>query len=498
MTALQGGPAVPHAALVSAVAVAYFVVVAAIAAWAARRTRSAEDFFVAGRRLGLWPMAIAAMAATISGFSFIGGPGLLYRVGLGAVHIVLPLSVTASMSAWVLARRMRALADLRGVVTVPEAIGVRYSSPAAQGLAAVAIVIAVIGYMATNVLALGVVVDGVFGSGLAWGIGIGACITLAYSASGGILAGVYADLFQGGVMAAASVLVFAYVLVAGSAIGGITPAILAVEPAFLGPWGTLTPLAALSFFFVFSIGTLGQPHVIHKFYMIRDPRRLRWFPVIMTAAMVLTQLLFIGVGLVVKALVVRGQLPAPARPDDVTPAFLLGYTPLLLAALVLAGVAAAIMSSVNSFLSVGAAAITRDIPAALGRRVRDELRWGRLSTLGLGLAAALVAARSDTLVAFLGIFGWGVFASAIVPSLAIGLNWTGATREGAIASILSGLAVSLVLETLGWFRAVPLPSGVSPAALALVTSLLVFLAVSRLTSGRGRALDPEIRALIEA
>lgn len=495
----QLSSAVPHTALISGVAAAYFVVVAAIAVWASRRTRSAADFFVAGRSLGLWPMAIASMAATISGFSFIGGPGLLYRTGLGAVHIVLPLSVTASMSAWVLAQRMRALAELRGVLTVPEAIGARYRSPAAQGLAAVAIVVAVVGYMATNVLALGVVVDGIFGSGLLWGIAVGAGITLAYSASGGILAGVYADVFQGAVMAVASVLVFVYVLAAGDAIGGIAPAILAAEPHFLGPWGTLTPLAALSFFLVFSLGTLGQPHVIHKFYMIRDPRQLRWFPAIMTGAMVLTQLLFIGVGLAVKALVAAERLPAPADANTVTPLFLLNYTPLLLSALVFSGVAAAIMSTVNSFLSVGAAALTRDLPAALGRRATDELRWGRLSTLAIGLAAALVAAKSDTLVAFLGIFGWGVFASAIVPSLAIGLNWTGATREGAIASIASGLMVSLVLEILGWFQWYRLPAGASAAALSLVTSLLVFLAVSRLTAGRpGSAPDPDIRALIEA
>ena len=57
------------------VAVLYFVVVAAIAIWAARRTRTAEDFFVAGKGIGVWTMTLAAMAATLSGFIFIGGPG---------------------------------------------------------------------------------------------------------------------------------------------------------------------------------------------------------------------------------------------------------------------------------------------------------------------------------------------------------------------------------------------------------------------------------------
>ena len=49
-------------------------------------------------------------------------------------------------------------------------------------------------------------------------------------------------------------------------------------------------------------------------------------------------------------------------------------------------------------------------------------------------------AAAIALVAFLGIFGWGLFASTLVPALAVGLNWKGATREGAIASISLGLA----------------------------------------------------------
>jgi Na+/proline symporter len=490
----------PATPLIAAIALAYFAVVGAIGLWASRRTHSTTDFYVAGRRLGPWTMAIASMAATISGFSFIGGPGLIYRIGLGAVYIVLPLSVTASMSAWVLATRLRALAERRGVYTIPDAIGARYRSPAAQGLAATAIIIGVIGYLATQGLALGFVVDGIFGTGLAVGIWIGILVTLGYSATGGILAGVYADLFQGGIMAFVSVMVFAYVLDAGQGLDGISRSILAADPAFLAPWGTLTPLAALSFFFVFSIGTLGQPHVVHKFYMIRDARRLRWYPVIMTAAMVLAQLLFIGVGLVVKALVARGELPplAPDRSDDATPAFLLGFTPPLLAALAFSGVAAAIMSTVNSFLSVGAAAITHDLPLAFGRRVSNELRWGRFATVLLAVIAALVATMSNTLVAFLGIFGFGLFASTIVPALALGLNWAGATRAGAIASIAAGLIVTLGLETLAYFRVFRFPAGVTATALALVTSLLVFGAVSWATRHRAdENLDDDIRAIID-
>lgn len=481
-----------------AVAVAYFCIVAAIGVWATRRTKTANDFFVAGQGIGLVALALAAMSATVSGFAFIGGPGLVYASGFGAVFLVLPSALTNTMGAWVLAKRLRLLGEVRGLMTIPDAIGARFRSPAAQGLAGVSILIAVTGYMATNVLALGLVVDAIFRTGLAWGIWIGMLVTLAYSVAGGILAGVYTDVFQGALMAIASALVFVFALDAGGGLGAMSRAISSADALFLEPWGHMSPLAALSLFFVFGMGALAQPHVAHKFYMIRDPRRLKWYPLLMTIALLMSMLLYFGVGVAVKALVSTGRMAPLGRPDEATPAFLLQFTPTLLAALVFSGVAAAIMSTVNSFMNIGAAAVTHDLPVALGRRVGNELLVGRIATVVISVAAALIAQLSGKLVAFLGIFGWGLFASTLVPALAIGLNWQGATRAGAIASIATGLVLTLTLESLAFFGVYSFPTGVTISGATLVLSCLVFFGVSWL--GRDTAagtLDPDVRLVME-
>ena len=491
-------PAAPrHPAIIGA-AIVYFLVVAAIGVWASRRTHSASDYFVAGRGIGIVTLAVAAMASTLSGFAFIGGPGLVYTAGTGAVFIVLSASITNTMGAWVLARRMRLLGEVRGLITVPDAIGARFRSPVAQGLSAAAILVAVVGYMAANFLALGLVIDAMFGTGLSLGIWLAMLATLSYTAFGGILAGVYTDLFEGLVKAVASVAVFYFVLQAGGGLDGISRAIMAVDDRFLGPWGTMPPLAALSLFFVFGLGALGQPHVAHKFYMLRDPRRLKWYPLLMSAAMGLTLLLYVGVGLVMKAKVASGALPPLVRPDDATPAFVLGFTPSVIAGLVFAGVIAAGMSTVNSFMNIGAAAVTHDLPRAFGRRVGNELRWGRAWTVALSVAAVLLAQLPGALVAFLGIFGFGLFAATLVPSLAIGLNWKGATREGAVASVATGLVLTLTLETLAFLKMFSLPAGVTVSGLALVVSLLVFFGVSRITRLRAaEQLDDDVRMVME-
>ena len=495
---LQSAPLPPlRAPAVLLVAALYAVVTAVIGIWASRRTRSAGDFFAAGRRLGPVALGLAAMASTLSGFTFIGGPGLFYSVGLGALLIFLPASISNCLSAWLLAKRLRLLGEARGLLTIPDAIGARYRSPVAQGLAAASILIAIVGYLATNLLALGLLIDALFGTGRAMGIWIGTAAVLAYSVAGGILAGVYTDVFQGGVMAAASSLVFLAALRVGGGLDSMSATIMAQEPGFLSPWGSLGPLAALSLFFVFGVGVLGQPHVLHKFYMVKDPLRLRWYPLVMTCAMLVTLLLLFGVGLAVKAQVLRGALPPLAHPDDATPRFLLRFASPVLAGILFAGVAAAIMSTVNSFLNVAAAALVHDLPKAFRLSGGDELYRGRMATLGIGIAGALVAQLSGTLVAFLGIFGWGLFAATLVPALAIGLNWTGGTRAGAIASIGVGLGVTLAGETLAFFGVFTFPRGVTVSGLALVLALLTYLVVSRATGRAAAPLDEDVRLVME-
>lgn len=484
--------------LVVAVAVVYFLGVAAIGAWALGRTRTADDFFIAGKGVGLVALSVAAMSATLSGFAFIGGPGLVYSVGLGAMYIVLPAGFTSALVAWVVAKRLRLLGEVRGLITVPDAVGVRYGSPWAQGLSGVSVLVAVVGYTATNFLALGLVIDAIFGWGLAPSIWLGAGIVLAYTVAGGMIAGVYTDVLQGALMAVASVLVFVYCLQAGGGLSGISASILAADPEFLSPWGKLTPLGALSFFFVFGLGSAGQPQVLHKFYMLDDPRRLKWYPVLMTGALLLAILLWFGIGVAVRALAADGALAPLRNPDLATPVFLLRFTPLLLAAVVFSGVAAAIMSTVNAFVNIGAAVVTHDLPVALGRRLDDELTWGRAATLLITVSAALIAQISESLVAFLGIFGWGLFAAVLVPTLGIGLNWKGATRAGAISSIAAGLGLTLVFECLAFFGVYSFPEGITVSGIVLVISILVFVVVSWVTgAGSGREIPDDVRLVMD-
>jgi Na+/proline symporter len=478
-------PSVGGATTVATMA-GYFVVLAAISVWAARRTKTSDDFFVAGRRMGTVVLGIAAMATTLTGFTFIAGPGLFYSVGATALFIVLPASLTNTLGAWTLARPLHRLGRDHGVITIPGAIGVRYDSRAAQGWAAAGILVAVVGYIATNFLALGYVLDAVFGTGLTAGVWIGAAVMFAYTAAGGMLAGMYADVFQGIVKAVASVAACVLAIKAGGGLGEISATIMAKDPEYLAPFGKAGALSALSYFFVFGIGSLAQPHVAHKYLMARDLREFRWYPMVMTGGMTLALLIYLTVGLAVKAMVVRGDIPALDNQEAAMSIFLEKVVPPALAGLVFAGITSAIMSAVNAFLSVGSAAIMHDLPKALGRSSGNELKSGRWATVGLAVAAALVAQLPGAQVVFLGVFAYGLFASTLIPALAIGLNWKRGTRSAAVASIIVGLVVTLVGETLKFAGAYSLPAGVPWSGVALVLSLVVYITMSVLGGSPAR------------
>ncbi len=492
--------------LVVAAVLAYLAISMAIGVWSLRRTKSSRDFWIAGQGLGVVVTGIATMAAAFSGFVFVGGPGLTYRIGLSSLFINVSIGFTAALLGWALAKRLRLLAEVRDVYTVPDAILCRYRSRTASGAAAVAVLIGSVGYLGAQLLALGTVLAAALGLEN-WGLAVllGTAVLLFYSTAGGMVAGIWTDVFQGALMLLGAVGVFLYAMKAGGGLSEITRSISQSESfgrQFLEPFGSTPVLTPLCFFFVFGIGVLGQPHMLHKFFMLKDPRRLKWLPLVLGGSQIVCLLIWLGLGLAVPALVAQGKMPPLQNPDDAAPLFLLNFTPELLAGLAVAAILSAIMSTADSFTNLGAAALVRDLPKALGRTVEKELLWGRIATVGVTMAAAVTAYLYDDLIALLGTFSFGTFGAALAPALAVGLNWKRVTAKAATASIVTGTAVNLVLEFLGrqtYFPSLPkppLPPGVLPTAVSLAASFAVLLLVTWWT--REETLDEDVEAVMEA
>lgn len=463
---------------------------------ALRRTRTAADFFVAGRRLGAFRAGLAVAATAFSGFVFLGGPGLTGQIGFGSLFIVVPAGFTAALLCRTVGRRLVLAAEASGALTLPEVLAFRFEGQRgarlAAGLGAAAILIGSVLYLGVQFSALALAGQFAFpGASLAATLALGAGIVFAYSLAGGMTASVNTDVLQGIVMAVAAVLAFGWALAAVSGPSGLAAAVAGTGPHRLDPLGVLGPAQGFGLLFLFSVGTIGQPHMLHKFLMLKSPEALRYLPAIIGGAQGLSLLVWFGLGAAVLAFGADGTLGPLAHPDEAALAVVsLPAAPALLRGLVVAAALAAIMSTSDAFLNLGAAALVRDLPRALRRRPpggdadtdrasdRTGLRAARAGSAAVAAAGLVVAAlhlSGGGLIAFLGTLGFGAFAAALAPALLLGLTWERATAAAAAISVAAGLLTLFALELL-------LPeTGPPPAALAMAVGFAALAVVSLLS-----------------
>jgi len=478
--------------------VVYMIFCVLTGLWAMRRTHNTSDFFIAGRGLGPIVVALALFSSTLSGFGFVGGPGLVYSVGVTSFWMVVISSTGYAVGFFLVAKRIRMIAELRDCISLPDVVAARYGSQSVRFLIAITIVLGVMGYLATQILAMAVVMQAILAGtdtfaevGLVTCVVISSAVLIFYCVTGGIIASVYTDVVQGAIMIIAGALIlFTAMSVFDGGMQEASSIILADDAEAIMPYGAAGIMASLGWFFVFGLGLAGQPHIITKMMMNKNMSDNRTILPMSLFGYAMAALLWISIGIIMRAAVIDGVVDPLALPDDAASTFLTIFANPLLAGVVFAGLFAAIMSTSDAFLNIGTAAIIHDIPRAIGgRSVRNELFWARVVTVLLAIVAASFALyshfRDATLVAILGAFGWGTFAASIFPVVAVGLNWKGATVPGAITAIIAALLINFVTQLGGY----TLPYGISGQLIAFASSMVLFIGVSMLTKKPELASD---------
>ena len=480
----------------------YVAMCIGVGIWALRRTKSSRDFFMAGRNLGMLVTGVALFSSMMSGFGFVGGPGLVYLMGMSTVWMITTIAIGWAVTDFLVAKRLRVFAGVFDTISLPDAVAARYGSETSRLLTSVALLLGVMGYLATQILAMAIVLQTILQNaigeiGLVTCAAIGCAVLVFYSVTGGIIASVYTDIVQGTVMVVAGVLIFFTALSVFEGGGSAaTTAIMNDDPEAIGTWGTLGMMGCLSWFFMFTVGSAGQPHIVTKGMMIRRLQDYQFIPLISVFGYTMTALLWVGIGLVMRALVLQGAHPELATADAAAPEFLQHYAHPILAGLVFAALFAAIMSTADAFLNIGAAAVVHDIPRAILRRpLANELFWARVGTVVIAVVALLFAMYSyyenARFVALLGAFGWGTFGAALVPTVAIGFNWKRATSFAANIAIVSSLLVNFGIEVFD----VRIPHNIHGGTLSLLVSLLLFFGIS--FASTPPKLDPDVEAAMD-
>ena len=191
--------------VVATIVIGYFIVSFIIGIVCVRKIKTSEHYFGATRLFGPFVMGIASCAAIMSGFGFIGGPGMVYKLGATSLWITLTAPFGFAFGFWMLGKRLRLMAEVKSIGSLPDIVYYRYKSNAARALLALSLLLGVVAYLGTQVLSGGIVVAGLLGVSLEVGIHLAFGVVLAYTAIGGMVASILTDFFQGLIMVIAGV-----------------------------------------------------------------------------------------------------------------------------------------------------------------------------------------------------------------------------------------------------------------------------------------------------
>lgn len=458
----------------------YLLVVAVIGWRVSRRAPDAEDLFLAGRSLGWGVVGLSLFASNISSTTLIGLPGAAWQHGISVANYEWMAGLVLIFSAFfILPRLLRAR-----VTTIPEWLEQRFDARLRKYLSGVSVLLSVVLDTAGSLYA-GALVLMLFIPGLDLAMTCAAMAVFAgvYTAAGGLRAVVYTDVLQTVVLLVGSALLCGLVLaefdfswsqISGALSEDRLSLIRPLDDPTL-PWlGTLIGLPVLGFYY----WTMNQ-YVSQRLLAARD------IPTATKGALLAAALKLLPLFL----MVLPGALAAVLftdleRADTVFPRLIAEYAPVGVAGLILAGLIAAIMSSVDSALNSASTLITVDFvqPRRPGLTPAGMARLGRGITLGLMVFAAIWAPMIDR---FPGLFdylqqGFAYVTPPLVAVFLLGRFWPALGASAALRAVLSGHAVSAV-----WF--VLTQAGVLGLHFSIVAGLLLLITLAAAVAWQWRA-----------
>ena len=416
--------------------ICYLVIVATIGLYALRRTNNANDYVIGGRTLSAPVAALSAGASDMSGWLLLGLPGAVFASGLGEAWIVVGLVCGAYANWHLVARRLRTFSERLNAVTLPQFFSRRVAAktrwPALVATLLVLFFFAI--YTAAGFVAGAKLFESTLGLDYAVALWTGVAVVLLYTALGGFLAVSWTDFFQALLMLTALVTVAALAFWADPHTG----AAIAANDSAAATMGVLAIVSALAW----GLGYFGQPHVLARFMAIDDPRsvprarrvNLVWMTIASAAAVA------VGVG---------GNAYYGGTLADAETVFIDLSMELLspwLAGIIVAGILAAVMSTVDSQLLVASTALIEDVVRPAAKTLDDGTRLlaSRATVAGMAVVAGLIATQPESQVLALVAYAWAGLGASFGPAVLACLFWRRVTETGLAAGMLTGGTVTVV------------------------------------------------------
>lgn len=440
------------------------------------RSQSLEDFYLAGRSLGGFVLALTLVTTFASASSFIGGPGIASRLGLSWVYLALIQVPTAWVTLGVLGKRFAIVARRTQCLTITSFLEGRYQSKGVARCASLALMIFFLAAMTAQFVGGARLFQAVTGLNYQLCLFLFTGTVALYTCFGGARAVALTDTLQGFVMMTGTALLLFAVARGSGGFGAAFAALEAKDPALVsvhGPGGAVSWPQLVSFWALVCFAVVGLPHTAGRCLSYNTSRAMHRAMVVSTPVMT-----FILLGMTLCGAFAPLFLSG-VESDLMMPTLAIKLLPGWAAGVFLAGPIAGMMSTLDSQLLQMAATVTQDLTHLGHGDEKKAHRWARLLTLILGLVVCLLALNPPELLVWLNLFALGGLEAVFLWPLVLGLYWKKGGSCAAYCSMLCGLGSYFL------FRHIPL-GGAHEVLPTLVVSLLAY--------GVGAYLGPQPEA----
>jgi len=498
----------------------FTAIMVGIGLYSRKFTKTIDGFLLGGRNVGAWMSAFAYGTTYFSAVIFIGYAGKHgWDIGFGSMWIGIGNAFLGCLLSWkLMAKKTREMTHRLNAKTMPEFFQARYGSKAMKIYSALIIFIFLVPYAASVYKGLGLLFSTTFpslskiseyGATLPEGfmhslltfltptvicMAIVAILTAIYLVLGGYVATAITDFVQGIIMVV-GVFVLIFSIVYSPQVGGFVNGVRQlreIEPKLLHPFGAGAWSFLLFNILLTSIGPLGLPQMVHKYYAIKDEEAIKKGTIISTAFA-----LIIGCGAYFIGsfgrVVLNNQLPEAGGYDAVVPSMLIeafggSIVSNILLSLILLLVLSASMSTLSSIVLTSSSAITVDLLEEYKPNVdkKKQVVVLRLFCLLFVLLSFIFASMNISIIVSIMSFSWGVVSGCFIGPFIWGLYSKKVTKAGAWSGLLSGLVTVLCLVV---YTTLTSEGGFAQAisnspvygVVAMIVSLVIVPVVSKFT-----------------
>jgi cation/acetate symporter len=470
---------------------AFVLLTLGITFWAARRTKSAKDFYAAGGGITGFQNGLAIAGDYMSAASFLGIAGLVYANGFDGLIFSVGWLVGWPIVLFLIAERLRNL----GKYTFADVASYRFQQTPIRTLSACGSLATVTFYLIAQMVGAGKLIQLLFGLDYMVAVIVVGVLMIGYVTFGGMLATTWVQIIKA-VMLLSGASFMAFMILAKFSFSpeAMFQAAVNIHPkglAIMSPGALITdPVSAISLGMALMFGTAGLPHILMRFFTVSNAKEARKSVFYATGFIgyfyILTFIIGFGAIVLILAPDANGAYPfltqAPLAGAKAVIANVIGGTNMaaihtahavggnLFYGFISAVAFATILAVVAGLTLAGASAVSHDLYASVFAKGRaneqDEIRVSKITTVVIGIVSIILGiAFEKQNVAFMVGLAFVIAASANFPILLMSMFWSKMTTRGAVIGGTIGLVSAVTMLVLGptvWKAVLGHPAAIFP------------------------------------